>query len=181
MPTVQPLPKQYSAETFFPNGDRWVLHAHGVMERFEMFPKTGPALISIRRPDKGVEWSLSPDTNAYSETVVPPESEFAPPPPLEWNDDGTEMIAGHQCWRFVGRYREALFRLNGEAANKRQQARTVCYVDVQTGMRRREIHYDVNGELVATTDYWPDSPPANLFELPEGWKPGDPGRKGVGG
>ena len=172
MPTVPPLPKQYSAETVFSDGERVVLHVRGVMGRLEMYGKTGPAFISIRRPDKGVEWSLSPDTNAYSETVVPPESDstLLPPPDQEWNEDGTEMIAGHQCLRFVGRYREALFRLNGDAANKRQQPRTVCYVDAQTGMRRREIHYDFNGELVATIDYLAGPPPASLFELPQGCK-----------
>src|SRR5262245_10547994 len=143
MPTVPPLPKQYSAETVFPNGDRWVLHVHGVMERFEMYPKTGHASTAIHRPDKGVKWSLSPDANTYSEEVVPRESECAPPPEQEWNEDGTEMIAGRKCSRFVGRYREAIFRPNGDAANKHQRPSTVCYVDAQSGMRRREIHYDV--------------------------------------
>ena len=172
MPTVPPLPRQYSAQMVCPNGDRMVLHVHGVMERLEMYPRTRPAIIRIRRLDRGVEWSFSSQTNVYSEKVLPAASESSPPPVIEsildrdWKDDGTEMIDDRSCSRLVGRYRAALLG---------RDSYTVCYVDAQTGMRRRENSYDVNGELVATTDYLPGPPPASLFELPEGSKRGDQG------
>jgi len=177
MPTVPPLPKDYSAEMICPDGDRTVLYVRGVMERFEMYPKTRPPRIAIRRPDKGVEWSLLPHTNTYSETVLPSASEFRDIAATlgrmleqEWKDDGTEMIAGRRCWKFVGWNREAIFS---------RDSHIVCYVDAQTGTRRRECHYDVSGELVATIDYLAGSPPRRLFELPEGCKRVYHSRKGV--
>jgi hypothetical protein len=165
MKTIQPSPKQYSAETVCPNGERIVLHVHGVMERLELHRKTGPTRITIRRPDQGVEWSLSANANTCSEAALPSVSDPTPLPALEqllaeeWTEDGTEMIAGRPCRRWVGRFREPqLGRGN----------RTVCYVDAETGLRRREDHFDDRGELVGTTNYSPDLPPASLFELPEG-------------
>jgi hypothetical protein len=156
----------------YPNGDRIVLHVHGVLERLEMYPRKRPAIITIRRPDLGVEWSFSLHTNIYSEKVLPPGSESTPPEILEgildqdWSDDGTEMIDDRSCLRLVGRYRNALLG---------RDSHTVCYVDAQTGMRRRESCYDVIGELVATTDYLPAPPPLSHFELPEGCKRVDQG------
>jgi hypothetical protein len=118
-----------------------------------------------------VEWSLSPHTNTYSEVKLPPEMDAALEQELdrflseEWNEDGTEMIDAHLCRRYVGRYREPGFKLAGEA-------RTVCYIDTQTGLRRREYNYDAKGDLVATIDYSAGPPPRTVFELPAGCKRG---------
>jgi hypothetical protein len=73
MPAVPSLPGQYSAETVEPNGDRILLYVDGVKERLELHPRTGQPVIKIRRPDKGVEWSVSLDTNTFSEVKLPPE------------------------------------------------------------------------------------------------------------
>lgn len=169
MPTVPPLPKDYSAEMFCPNGDRLMrVYVRGLMERSEMSPKNRPPVVRIRRPDKGVVWSILPHANTYTEAVLPRTWEAEVAPLLEpfvreeWTEDGTEIIDNRKCWRYIGRYCEVL--LLGQTA----ESHSVCYVDIQTGERRRECHYDRNGELVARIDYLAVSPPPTLFELPQG-------------
>jgi hypothetical protein len=169
MPNLPPLPGQYSVQTVESNGDRILLFVDGEKERLELHPRTRRPVIQIRRPDKGVEWSVSPDTNVFSEVKLPPadaelQSEIQSMLSMEgeWDEDGTELIDGHLCTRFVERSRHSPV---GQPCGH-----TVCQVDVQTGMRRRDSHYAADGELVATVDYVVGPPPPGVFELPEGCK-----------
>jgi hypothetical protein len=167
MPTLPPLPGQYSVQTVESNGDRIVLYVDGEKERLELHRRTRRPVIRIRRPDKGVEWSVSSDTNTFSEVKLPPEdaelqSEIESMLCNEWDEDGTELIDGQPCARFVERSRHSPVGQPGGQA--------VCHVDVQTGMRRRDSYYAADGELVATVDYVVGSPPPGVFELPEGCK-----------
>lgn len=143
-----------------------------------MYPKNGHPSIVISRPDKGVIWSLTPSTKTYSQSQLPRglEHAFDPDTLYDWTEEGTAMIDGRRCRRFVGRYREARGPIG--------DAHEVCFVDAKTGMRRRVDSYGVKGKLAATIDYLNaviGPPPREMFEMPEGYKRGYHRRKRVRG
>lgn len=167
MPTLPPLPKSYSAEMARSDGDRSLLFVDGWTRRLEFYPKSGQPSIVISRADKRVIWSLSLETKTYSETKMPAgmERAFNPDTLYDWCEDGVEMIDGRMCRRFVGRHREA----SGPIGD----AHEVCFVDADTGMRRRVLTFDVKGTLALTIDYLNakvGAPSPDLFEMPEGYK-----------
>jgi hypothetical protein len=174
MSTLPPLPARYSAEVVRSDGDRTILYVDGWMRRLEIYPKTGHPTIVISRPDKGVIWSFTPHAKTYSQAKLPRglERAFDPDTLYDWTEDGTEMIDGRRCRRFVGRYREP----SGPIGD----AHEVCCVDSNTGMRRRVVSFDVNGDLALTIDYLNAKvgrPSLAVFEMPEGYKRGYHRRK----
>jgi hypothetical protein len=163
------MPTRYSAEIVRSDGGRTILYVDGWTRKLEMYPKTGRPSIVISRPDKGVIWSLTPDTKTYSQTKLPPELEhaFNPDTLCDWTEDGAEMIDGRKFRRFIGRYREASGPIG--------EAHEVCFVDAKNGMRRRMVTFNVNGERVLTIDCLNAKvgpPPREVFEMPEGYKRG---------
>jgi hypothetical protein len=114
----------------------------------------------------------------YSQAKMPDgmDRPFNPDTLYDWSEDGTEVIDGRRCRRFVGRYREARCPIGG--------AHEVCFVDAKTGMRRRADSYDEKGEFVARLEYLNAKvgpPPRHVFEMPEGYKRGYHKRKRVVG
>ena len=170
------MPKQYSAEMTRSNGDRTQLYVDGWMMRLEEYPRTGPHLITISRPDKRVIWELNPRSMTYRQAKLPPglERAFDPDSLYDWTEDGTETIGGRKCRRFVGRYREARGPIG--------DAHKVCFVDVKTGMRRRVDSYDVKGKHAAVLEYVKAKvgpPPREVFELPKAYRRAYHRRKGA--
>jgi hypothetical protein len=90
----------------------------------------------------------------------------------EWTAKGHALIDGRRCIRFVGIYRDA----KGPVG----KAREICYIDAKTGIRRREVSFDMKGKVALTIDCLNVTlgPPApEVFRLPEGYKRGYHKRK----
>jgi hypothetical protein len=168
----------FIAEMIRSDGDRTMLYVDGWMRRLERCPKSGRPSIFIWRPDKRVIWALAPDVKTYSQTKMPDDMEraFDPDAVCDWSENGTETIDGRKCRRFVGRYR----KVSGPVGD----AHEVCFVDVETGMRRRVATYDARGELALTVDYLNAKvgpPSRDVFEMPAGYKRGYNRRKRTDG
>jgi hypothetical protein len=160
------MPKRYSAKLVGSDGDHTMLYVNGWMRRLEFYPRIGRPNIVISRPDKGVIWSLDPQTKTYSQAKLPLhlEGAFDPDTLYDWTEDGTEIIDGRKCRRFVGRYR---------GPKGPTEEVEICYVDARAGMRRRVSAYDEKGKLVPVMDYLNakvGAPPRNIFDMPEGFK-----------
>ncbi len=171
---LPPLPPQFSAEIVRSDGDRTKVYLDGSMRRIEMYFQAGQSNIIITRPDKGLMWSLEPEAKTYSQSRLPKGLDrlLDPDTLCEWTLDGTAVIDGHQCRRFVGRYRGQTGPI-GEAYE-------LCFVDVKTQMRRRMVTFDLKGKRALTIDYLNSvvgPPPRAVFELPEGYKRGYHRRK----
>ncbi len=141
----------------------------GAKTRTELHSPPGSTVVKIRRRDKGVEWSVFPDTNTYSTEKFPQESMPEGPDEYlenlmrqEWIPDGEERIDGKKCLKFIGRF------LNSLLCNA--DGKTVCYVDIQSGHRLRELTYDKDENVTMTTHYSIGLPREDLFELPAGCK-----------
>jgi hypothetical protein len=165
MSALPPLPGQFSAEVVRSDGDRTMVYVNGRIRRLEMSdPKTGVICIIIGRPDKGVLWSLTPHTKTYSQTKLPKRGPgFDPFDIYDWKEDGSAVIDGRKCRRFIGRLRDA---------SVSEDAHEACFVDANTGMRRRMVGY-VKGKATLTIDYLSavvGPPPSKLFEMPKGHK-----------
>ena len=125
-------------------------------------PNTGEISILIGRPDKGVLWSLTPHNKTYSQKTLP-KREPGFDDIYDWTEDGSAVIDGRKCRRFVGRHRDTSVTVD---------AHQVCFVDVKTGMHRRIVGY-VKGEAALTIDYLSSAVgplPSRLFEMPKGYK-----------
>src|SRR5262245_52783817 len=174
MPSIPPLPKQFSAEMICSDGDRTMIYVDNWTRRLDMYPKTSHPRIVINHPDKEVIWSLTPHTKTYSQSKLPRglERAFDPDTLYDWREEGTEIIDGRIHRRFVGRYRQTRTPIG--------DAREVCFVDARTGMRRRVDSYDKRGKLVLTIDYRNAKvgrPPRKVFDMPAGYKRGYRRRK----
>jgi hypothetical protein len=146
----------------------------GRMLRVERHLATGQVSIFISRPDKSVIWQLTPESKTYSQTKIPDNFEriLDPYTLCDWTEDGAEIIDGRRCRRFVGRYLDALGPVGS--------AHEVCFVDSETGVRRRAVTYDKNGKLALTVDCLNavvGPPPQTVFEMPEEYKRGYHKRK----
>jgi hypothetical protein len=132
-----------------------------------MYPKTGSPRISIACADKRVMWSLDPNTKTYSQAKMPDwmERVINPEEVYDWSENGMEIIDGHKCRKFIGRFQ-------GEP-RPIGDAHEVCFIDAKTGMRRRVMTFDAKGKLALTIDYLNvkvGPPPRRIFEIPEGYK-----------
>ena len=99
----------------------------------------------------------------YEAPLAPDEVESLPDPStlLDWEQDGTEIIDGRECLRFVGHY-----------THPAGAAYEVCFIDRASGIRRRMITYDKLGRQALTVDCQSVSlgpPQPSLFELPDGY------------
>jgi hypothetical protein len=174
MPTIPPPPTQLTAELVRSDGERTKVYMDGWMRRVELYFKTGQVSIVISRPDKGVIWSLTPQTKTFSQAKLPEHLErtFDPYTLWDWTEDGAEMIDGRRCRRFVGRYLAEMGSVGS--------AHEICFVDAETGVHRRVITYDKNGMMALTIDCLNavvGPPPRAVFEMPEGYKRGYHRRK----
>jgi hypothetical protein len=109
--------------------------------------------------------SLDPDTKTYNQTKIPTRPVFDPGTLYDWSEDGVEMIDGRECRKFVSR--------DPEASGPFDSEREVCFIDAKTGMRRREVTYNLEGNLALTIDYLNvkiGAPPKAVFKMPEGYK-----------
>ena len=171
MNTRPPHPKQYSAEIVRSDGERWWVYADGVKGRQETHFPDGRTKILISRPDKGVGWILSPETKTYSqfkftESMVKSADRFIESL-CDWTADGTEVIDGRCCLRFVGSYRSEMGRSGA--------AHEVQYIDAKTKMPRREVTFNLKGKKALTVDTLNvvlRRPPPKTFEIPPGYKRG---------
>ncbi len=96
------------------------------------------------------------------------ERAFNPDTLSEWSEEGTEIIDGRKCRRFVGRYLDEHSQPIGDAHEVR-------FIDAKTGLPRRELDFDMRGKLVTTTEYLNAKigpPPRHVFEIPKGYKRG---------
>jgi hypothetical protein len=169
MPAIPPQPTQFAGEIVRSDGERSKVYVDGRMLRVERHLPAGQVSIIISRPDKRVIWALTPESKTYSQTKLPDNFEriIDPLTLCDWTEDGAEVIDGRRCRRFVGRYVEAL----GPAGS----AHEICFVDAETGVRRRMITYDKNGKLALTVDCLNavvGPPPRTVFEMPADYKRG---------
>lgn len=98
----------------------------------------------------------------YESSLTVDEVESLPDPAtlLDWEGDGSEIIDGHECLRFVGHY-----------THPAGAAYEVCYVDQISGIRRRMITYNQLGREALTVDCQSVTlgpPEPSVFELPDG-------------
>jgi hypothetical protein len=171
MDTRPPYPKQYSAEIVRSDGERYTVYADGARGRQETHFPDGRTKILISRPDKGVGWTLSPETNTYSQfkftqSMVKSADRFMDSL-YDWRADGTEVIDGRQCLRFIGNYRPKLGPCGG--------AHELHYIDAKTKMPRREVTFNLKGKKALTVDTLNvvlRRPAPKTFEIPPGYKRG---------
>jgi len=162
MPALPPLPKKFSAEHIRSDGDRGKVYIDGLRRRFDIQFANGLRSIVIHRPDKRVGWSLMPGCDVFYESPLTSDEMPDPSTLLDWAQDGTEIIDGRECLRFIGHY-----TFSAGAAYE------VCYVDRASGIRRREITYDKLGRQALTVDCRSVSlsaPDPSVFELPDGFR-----------
>lgn len=168
MPDLPPEPKQYSVEIVRSDGHRKLVYEAGnSTSRIEESDKTGLTCIVLSRSDKGMIWMLDSKTRTYSHTKLPKDQDrvFDPDMLFDWVADGSEMIDGRRCRRFVGRLRNRDGSLGTIS--------TIVFIDGKTGMRRREVTLGQDGRPYLTIDYLNavvGKPPRSLFEIPEGYK-----------
>jgi hypothetical protein len=142
-----------------------MVYVDGLRRRFDIRFANGTRSIVIHRPDKGIGWSLMPGCEVFYESPLASdvvESLHDPTTLLDWIQDGTEIIDGHECLRFVGHY-----------TFPAGTAYEVCYVDQISGVRRRMITYDKLGRQALTVDCRSVSlgpPEPSVFELPDGFR-----------
>jgi hypothetical protein len=168
MPAIPPEPMQLTAELVrSDDAQRIKVYMDGWMRRIETQDQTGRTSIVISRPDKGVIWSLSPQTKTFSQARLPKylKRVFDPRALCDWTEDGAEVIDGRRCRRFVGHYLDESSPVGG--------AYEVCFIDAKTGVHRRVVTYNTNGNLVLTIDCLNavvGPPPRAAFEMPVGYK-----------
>jgi len=165
MSTFPPPPKRYSAEIIRSDGERSLVFEDGVRGRVE----DGKNIL-IRRLDKGVAWNLTPETKTYSQVKLTKEMvkrAISLETLCDWRADGTEVIDGRNCLRFIGHYHSA------DGAS--DAAHEIYYVDAKTHMPRRNITFDLNGKKALTVDTLNvvlGPQPREIFEIPAGYKRG---------
>ena len=150
MGTLPQRPKHYSAKVVRSDGEPiQFVYADGWKGRQETHFPDGRTKILISRPDKGVIWTLSPETKAYSQVkftrdMVTKATRFIESL-YDWRADGTETIGGRRCLRFVGTYRSE--------AGPPGAAHEVHYIDAKTHMARRFVTFNLKGKKALTVDY----------------------------
>ena len=178
MPALPSFPKSYTVEIVRSDGARGIAYVDGWTQRLELYPERGQPTILICRQDKQLIWSLSPHTKTYSQTKIPGGLERVVDPDsfFDWREDGSETIDGCRCLKFIG--------VLGQAHKPVGSAHSVCFVDHNTGMRRRVIRYDITGKQALTTDFLKPRigpPPSDIFEVPADYKRGYPRRQRADG
>jgi outer membrane lipoprotein-sorting protein len=170
MDTLPQRPKRYSAKVVRSDGEPvCFVYADGPKGRLETYSADGRTKVVISRPDKGVVWTLTPETRSYSqakftEDMVKKATRFIEST-YEWKADGTEVIEGRRCLRFLGSY--------PPETGPPGSAHEVQYFDARTQMPRRFVTFDSNGKEALTVDYLDvvlRPPPSELFEIPTGYK-----------
>lgn len=165
--TLPPMPKQFSAEIVRSDGNYSKIWIDGFRRRVETYNENGIQSIVISRPDKGVLWSfVLPDYKVVQEFPLksePIEGAFDPTTLLKWTQEGIELVDGHECLRFIGRY-----NIPDVPAG---DAYELAYIDLVTNMYRRKITYNKLGRQSLIVDYRSvilEPPDKLVFELPEG-------------
>jgi hypothetical protein len=171
MNTLPQRPKRYSAKVVRSDGEpTGLVYADGPKGRQETRLPDGNTIL-ISRPDKGVIWTLRPETKTYSQVkftkdMVKRAARFVESL-YDWRADGTEVIDRRRCLRFLGSYRQGTGPSGG--------AHEVQYFDAKTHMPRRFVTFDMNGKKALTVDFLNivlGPQPRELFEIPAGYKRG---------
>ena len=159
---LPPHPEKYSAEIVRSDGLIKRVFVNEWMRRIE-----SGGTITIFRPDKEVIWFLKPTEKLYNERkmrVKTVERVLNPESLCDWTNAGTEAINGRECHKFVGKYKFS--------ADK-QEAYEICYVEVDSGIRRREVTFNKNGKQVLVVDSLNvqiGPPDSKVFEVPKDYK-----------
>lgn len=118
--------------------------------------------LSVYRPDKDICWSALPASGTLYESAFPRDPVFAAfvDTLFAWNDEGSEIIDGRECRRYVGTPQSA----------SAGQSHEVIYIEAANGLPVRHITYDVLGrparsELRSAFNLKPQAP--SLFERPK--------------
>lgn len=171
MNTLSQRPKRYAVKVVRSDGEPTeFVYADGPKGRQETRLPDGSTIL-ISRPDKGVIWTLRPETKTYSQIkftkeMVKRAARFVESL-YDWRADGTEVIDRRRCLRFLGRYRQGTGPSGG--------AHEVQYFDAKTHMPRRLVTFDIKGKKALTVDFLNvvlGPQPRDLFEIPIGYKRG---------
>ncbi|HEV2692995.1 MAG TPA: hypothetical protein VG347_08895 [Verrucomicrobiae bacterium] len=164
---LPPLPKSFKCELARSDEQvKMMNYVDGDKKRFEQVNKTGQLEIEIYRRDLSLIWELYPHAKTYFQSkldlrkpVVNPDTFY------DWKEEGFKMINKRKCQKFVGREPESRWPYD--------DAREICFVDVQTGMRRRAITFNPAGTQCLTVDWLNaevGSQPNAVFEIPPNFK-----------
>jgi hypothetical protein len=159
-------PECYYLEMRYSDGRHSKEYVGGGRRRLESYSATGElSWLHIDRPDKGISWSALSGSTVLSESPCPKAAATgasAPDPLVEWTKEGTAVLEGCVCIRFVGRYRISM---------PTGLAREELFIDAANGLPVRQVTYDLVGNpaLVNERLAFNLQPPAPaLFEVPEG-------------
>jgi hypothetical protein len=170
MDALPQRPMQYSATVVRSDDEpAGSVYADGPKDRQETHFLDGRIEILISRRDKGVAWALVPEAKTYSQFKFTDDMAKRATRFVkwlyDWKADGTEIIDGRRCLRFVGSYRPG--------AGPSGSAHEIQYFDAKTHMPRRFVTFDLNGKKALTVDYLNvvvGPQPRELFEIPLGYK-----------
>jgi hypothetical protein len=148
---------------------------HGRLKRLEIYSLTSELpQLHIYRPDKGLSWTAMPGSKTlqeFSDSPAEAATALAINALVAWSEEGTAVIDGCQCIRFVGKYVEppadAGYYVTGPG-----RAYEECFIDAANGLPVRHVTYDQLGQQAVVNDRKAfDLQPRDLelFELPQGY------------
>jgi hypothetical protein len=168
-------PDAYFLEMHSSNGRRSKEFVSGQRKRLESNDANGeqPQVLIYRR-DKAVTWNVEPGSKTVLELPYTPEVEATYEKIAAiicWSEEGTGVIEGCKCTRFVGRYGPRGASM-GYSFMGPGGAHEELFIDASNGLPVRQITYDRRGKAAAINErvaFNLDPPDPELFELPKGY------------
>jgi len=167
-------PDSYSLVMRSSNGHLNQEYVSGQRKRLEDFDEnSGQSQTFIYRRDEGVSWTVKSDSKTVLELKYTPDVEAAYQAMaalVSWTEEGTEVVQGCKCTRFVGRYvpraGAGYFFMGPGSAHEEM------LIDESNGLPVRHVTYDRGGKAAAISErvtFGLDPPDSKLFEVPAGY------------
>jgi len=167
-------PDAYFLEMSSSDGRRSKEYVSGQRKRLESYDANSElSQLYIYRSDKGVSWVANLGAKTLLEFPDSPEverSRKAMAKLVAWKEEGTEVIQGCKCTRFVGRYvpQAAGYFFMGSGA-----AHEESFIDASNGLPVRHVTYDRQGKATIIDErvaFSLDPPDPEMFEAPQGFE-----------